>query len=107
MACSSLWFGLHRHRRVLDLVGQYLHRTLDENCLYTTMTVGINLGCPLSPVMAVLYLEPLDRNSCTAARGSDEVMPTAGLCRVGVAEQCESRRISNFGGSVCRHNHKF
>ena len=46
---------------MLDLVGQYLHRTLDENCLYTTMTVGINLGCPLSPVMAALYLEPLDR----------------------------------------------
>jgi RNA-directed DNA polymerase len=48
-------------RRVLDLVGQYLHRTVDENCLYTTMTVGISLGCPLSPVMAALYLEPLDR----------------------------------------------
>jgi RNA-directed DNA polymerase len=48
-------------RRVLDLVGQYLHRTVDENCLYTTMTVGISLGCPLSPVMAAIYLELLDR----------------------------------------------
>jgi RNA-directed DNA polymerase len=48
-------------RRVLDLVGQYLFRTVDENGLYTTVTCGISLGCPLSPVMAALYLEPLDR----------------------------------------------
>ena len=48
-------------RRVMDLVPQYLHRTVDENCLYTTVTVGISLGCPLSPVMAAIYLELLDR----------------------------------------------
>jgi hypothetical protein len=46
---------------VLDLVAQYLRRTVDENCLYSTASVGISLGCPLSPVMAALYLEPLDR----------------------------------------------
>ena len=46
--------------RVLDLVAQYLGRTIDENCLYATVTRGISLGCPLSPVMAALYLEPLD-----------------------------------------------
>ena len=46
---------------VLDLVAQYLGRTMDENCLYSTVTFGISLGCPLSPVMAALYLEPLDR----------------------------------------------
>lgn len=34
---------------------------MDENCLYTTVTRGISPGCPLSPVMAALYLEPLDR----------------------------------------------
>jgi RNA-directed DNA polymerase len=46
---------------VLDLVGQYLRRTVDEDCLYTTVTRGISLGCPFSPLMAALYLEPLDR----------------------------------------------
>jgi len=46
---------------LLDLVAQYLHRTVDENCLCSTVTIGISLGCPLSPVMAAIYLEPLDR----------------------------------------------
>ena len=46
---------------VLDLVAQYLRITVDENCLYSTVTIGISLGCPLSPVMAAIYLEPLDR----------------------------------------------
>lgn len=57
--------GLVRERiddfRMLDLVAQYLRRTVDENCLYSTASVGISLGCPLSPVMAAIYLEPLDR----------------------------------------------
>jgi RNA-directed DNA polymerase len=48
-------------RRLLDLVVWYLRRTVDENCLYTTVTVGFSLGCPLSPVMAAIYLELLDR----------------------------------------------
>lgn len=38
---------------VLLLVAQYLHRTVDEN-LYSTVTRGISLGCPLSPVMALI-----------------------------------------------------
>src|ERR1017187_3243489 len=61
----AVLLGLVRDRiddpLVLDLIAQYLHRTVDENCLYSTVTVGISLGCPLSPVMAALYLEPLDR----------------------------------------------
>jgi hypothetical protein len=31
-------------RRVLLLVAQCLHRTLDENCLYSTVTIGISLA---------------------------------------------------------------
>ena len=46
---------------VMDLIGQYLHRTVDDGGLYRTVTQGISLGCPLSPVMAAIYLEPLDR----------------------------------------------
>lgn len=61
----AVLLGLVRERiddpRMLDLVAQYLRRTVDENCLYSTVTLGISLGCPLSPVMAALYLEPLDR----------------------------------------------
>jgi len=49
---------------------------------------------------------PPDNNICTAARGSADVMPLPGLCRVGVAEQRLLRRISDFRGEVCRHNHR-
>ncbi|MGD1092890.1 MAG: reverse transcriptase domain-containing protein [Bryobacteraceae bacterium] len=38
---------------------------MDENCLYSTVTRGISLGCPLSPVMAAIYLEPLRRMEAT------------------------------------------
>jgi len=49
---------------------------------------------------------PLDNNICNAARGIADIMPTAGLCRVGVAEQHRARRISDFRGSFYRHNHR-
>ncbi|MDZ4799181.1 MAG: reverse transcriptase domain-containing protein, partial [Bryobacteraceae bacterium] len=40
---------------------QYLRRSIDHNCLYSTVRRGISLGCPLSPVMGALYLDVLDR----------------------------------------------
>ena len=46
---------------ILSLVHQYLRRTIDENCLYSTVNRGISLGCPLSPIMGALYLDVLDR----------------------------------------------
>jgi len=49
---------------------------------------------------------PLDNNLVTAARGSAKIMPTAGLCRVELAEHRRLRWISDFPGSVCRHNHR-
>src|ERR1035438_1406052 len=50
--------------------------------------------------------EPLGIYVSTAARGSADVMPTPGLCRVGVAEQRRLRRIPDFRSAVCRHNHR-
>jgi hypothetical protein len=49
---------------------------------------------------------PIDNNICTAARGSAKVMPTPGLCRVGLAAWSRVRRISAFRRSAWRHNHK-
>ena len=50
--CSEAW--------VLDLVRQYCGRTLEQDGYYHTVTKGISLGCPLSPLMGALYLSPLD-----------------------------------------------
>jgi len=51
---------LERHvpdRRVLDLLGQYVRRTIYDGGLYEDVERGISLGCPLSPLMGALYLE--------------------------------------------------
>jgi hypothetical protein len=54
---------LERHvpdGRVLDLLRQYVHRTIDDGGLYEDMEQGISLGCPRSPLMRALYLKVLD-----------------------------------------------
>ena len=110
--------GLVRERiddpRVLDLVAQYLHRTVDENCLYSTVTIGISLGCPLSPVMAAIYLEWLDRRmeatGLTYARLMDDwviLAPTRWSLRraiVAVNETLQKLRHPNktFIGRIAR-----
>ena len=47
---------------VLRLIWGYLHRTLRDRGFYREMTRGISLGCPLSPLMGALYLQPLDEH---------------------------------------------
>ena len=48
--------------RLLDvrLIYQFLKRTITFGGNYWTAERGISLGCPLSPLMAALYLRPLD-----------------------------------------------
>jgi RNA-directed DNA polymerase len=47
--------------RVLDLLWQYLRRTVYDDGLYKDIQRGISLGCPLSPLMGALFLDSLDR----------------------------------------------
>ena len=56
-------FMLDRHvpdGRVLDLLRQYVRRTIDDGGLYEDMERGISLGCPLPPLMGAFYLKRLD-----------------------------------------------
>ncbi len=46
--------------RLLDLLWQYMRRTIYDGGLYEDVTMGIPLGCPLSPLMGALYLKPID-----------------------------------------------
>ena len=46
---------------VLDLLRQYMRRTVYDDGLYEDVDQGISLGCPLSPLMGALYLDDLDR----------------------------------------------
>ena len=46
--------------QVLDILEQYVRRTVYADGVYTDATRGICLGCPLSPLMGALYLAVLD-----------------------------------------------
>ena len=46
--------------KVLDLLWQYMHRRIYHDGLYEDVRRGIPMGCPLSPLMAAIYLKPLD-----------------------------------------------
>ncbi len=47
-------------RRVLDLLRQYVRRTIYDGGLYEDVERGISLGCPLSPLVGAIYLKLLD-----------------------------------------------
>lgn len=63
---------------VLNLLWQYMHRTVHYGGLYRDITRGISRGCPLSPVIGAYYLNVLDdRLSSTGAyyvRYMDDVL---------------------------------
>jgi RNA-directed DNA polymerase len=46
---------------VLNLLWEYLRRTVYDDGLYEEIRHGISLGCPLSPLMGALFLDVLDR----------------------------------------------
>lgn len=50
-----------RDRRVLALIGRYLRAPIHEEGRRETRTRGTPQGGPLSPLLANLYLDPLDR----------------------------------------------
>ncbi len=47
--------------RVLDLLWQYLRRVVYDQVRYEDVKLGISLRSSLSPLMAALYLKPLDQ----------------------------------------------
>ena len=57
--------------RLLDLLWQYMRRTVYDDGLYEDIEQGISLGFPLSPLMGALFLDVLDRR-----------MEATGLCYV-------------------------
>lgn len=52
--------------RLLDLLWQYMRRTIYDRRLYEDVTVGIPLGCALSPLMGAVYPKPIDDAMATA-----------------------------------------
>ena len=67
---SQLKHHLH-DPRLLDLLWQYMRRTVRDDGLYEDIEQGISLGCPLSPLMGALFLDVLDKR-----------MAATGLCYV-------------------------
>ena len=56
---SKLKFHV-KDKRILNLVWQYLNRTVDKNGIFYHVKKGIPMGSPLSPLLGALYLHELD-----------------------------------------------
>jgi hypothetical protein len=48
-------------RRILNLLGRYMRRTVEQGGWFFDHKRGISLGCPLSPLMGAFFLRELDR----------------------------------------------
>jgi len=49
-----------KDRYILNLLWQYMRRTVDRGGLYEEVQRGISRGCPLSPLMGAFFLSSLD-----------------------------------------------
>jgi hypothetical protein len=113
--CLSLEQRLHFHQEHSGPVMEKLKIWCGAQFAERNVEPNSGLGKAISYLLnhwekLTLFLRepgaPLDNNLVTAARGSGDVMPTAELCHVGLAAHRRLRRISDFRGSVCRHNHR-
>ena len=50
-----------KDRFILNLLWQYLHRTVEKGGLYREIRQGISRGCPFSPLIGAFFLSRLDR----------------------------------------------
>ena len=65
-------------KAVMNLLGQYLRRSICDGGNYIDIERGISLGCPLSPLMAAFYLHELDeqfaQNNLFYVRFMDDIL---------------------------------
>ena len=108
---ERLRFHQEHSKPVMDDLHQWLETQLRENKVEPNSGLGKAISYMLRHWHALtLFLRepgaPLDNNLVTAARGSDQIMPTPGLCRAAVVRSYCLRRFSDFRGSFERHNHR-
>ena len=85
---ERLAFHQEHSKPVMDKLHAWLEAQFDERLVEPNSGLGQAISYLLNHWQKLtLFLErpgvPLDNNIVTAASGSDDVMPTPGLCRVG------------------------
>ena len=86
---QRLTFHQEHSQPVMDKLHAWLESQFDEKLVEPNSGLGQAISYLLNHWQKLtLFLEkpgvPLDNNIVTAANGSDDVMPTPGLCRVGL-----------------------